>query len=77
MEIYTEKMKLLVSGDNIVPNITIWGHKLETLNQFKYLVSIIKDEGSRTEILSRAAQATSALAQLRQIWEDRNISMIS
>ena len=46
MEINTVKMKLLVSGDNSAPDITIWGHKLETINQFKFLGSIIKDEGS-------------------------------
>ena len=73
MEINTEKTKLLVSGDNSAPDISIWGYKFETVNQFKYLGSIIKDEGSRTKILSRADQAMSALAQLRQIWKDKNI----
>ena len=67
----------LVSGDNSAPDITIWGHKLEAINQFKYRGSIMKDEGSQTEILSRDAQATSVLAQLRQIWKDKNISMKS
>ena len=46
MEINTEKTKMLVSGDNSAPDISIRGHKLETVNQFKYLGSIIKDEGS-------------------------------
>ena len=46
IEISTEKTKVLVSGDNIAPGITIRGHKLETVNHFKYLGSIIKDEGS-------------------------------
>ena len=77
IELNTEKTKIIVSGDTIAPDITIRGHKLETVNQFKYLGSIIKDEGSRAEILSRAAQATSALAQLRQIWKDKNIYMKS
>ena len=71
MEINTEKMKLHVSGDNIAPDIKIRGHELETINQFKYLGSIIKDEESQTAILSRASQTTSALAQLRQIWKDK------
>ena len=44
MEINTEKTKLLVIGDNITADISIGGHKLETVNQFKYLGSIIKDE---------------------------------
>ena len=67
MEINTEKMKLLVSGGNIALHISMQGHKLETVNQFIYLGHIIEDEGSRTDILSRATQATSALAQVRQI----------
>ena len=46
MEINTEKTKLLVIGDNITADISIGGHKLETVNQFKYLGSIIENEGS-------------------------------
>ena len=35
------------------------GQKLETVTSFKYLGSVITDEGSKPEILSRIAQATA------------------
>ena len=38
--------------------IKVNGQKLETVTCFKYLGSIITDEGSKPEILSRIAQAT-------------------
>ena len=34
------------------------GRKLETVTSFKYLGSVITDEGSKPEILSRIAQTT-------------------
>ena len=34
--------------------------KLETVTSFKYLVSVITDEGSKSEILPRIAQITAA-----------------
>ena len=41
---------------------------LETLTSFnfKYLVSVMIDEGSRPEILPRIAQTTAALTKLNQ-----------
>ena len=33
IQINTEKTKLLISGDNIGPDIIVRGHKLETVNQ--------------------------------------------
>ncbi|KAK2192857.1 hypothetical protein NP493_21g04020 [Ridgeia piscesae] len=39
--------------------------------------AIIADEGSKPEILARIAQATAALAQLKTIWNDRNIALSS
>ena len=39
--------------------------KLETVTSFKYLGSVITDEGSKPEILSRIAQATAALTRLK------------
>ena len=48
---------------------------LKTVENFKYLGAIISDDGSRPEILSRIAQATSALTKLRPIWENKKIRM--
>ena len=47
------------------------------LASFKYLGSVITDEGSKPEILSRITQATAALTRLKPIWIDKSISLSS
>ena len=37
--------------------------------------SVISDEGSKPEILSRIAQTTAALTRLKPVWNDRSISL--
>ena len=49
------------------------GQKLETITSFKYLGSVITDEGSKPEILSRTVQTTVALTRLKRIWNDRSL----
>ena len=39
--------------------IKVIGQRLETVTSFKYLGSVITDEGSKPEILSRTAQTSS------------------
>ena len=51
------------------------GQKLETVTSFKYLGSLITDEGSKLEILSRIAQTTAALTRLKPVWIDKSISL--
>ena len=51
------------------------GQKLETVTSFKYQGSVITDEGSKPEILSRIAQTTAALTRLKPVWNDRSISL--
>ena len=51
------------------------GQELETVTSFKYLGSIITDEGSKPEILSRIAQTTAVLTKLKPVWDDRSISL--
>ena len=46
-----------------------------TVTSFKYLGSVISDEGSKPEILSRIAQTTAALTRLKPVWNDRSISL--
>ena len=53
------------------------GQKLETVTSFKYLGSVITDEGSKPEILYRMAQTTAALIRLKPVWNDRSISLSS
>ena len=51
--------------------------KRVTVTSFKYLGSVITDEGSKLEILSRIAQTTAALTRLKPVWNDRSISLSS
>ena len=83
MEISAEKTKLLktklltnkTSGIN--SDIRVNGQKLETVTSSKYLGSVITDEGSKPEILSRIAQATAALTRLKPVWINQSISLSS
>ena len=78
MEISAEKTKVMTNNPNgFVNDIMINNKKLEPVNSFKYLGAIISDEGSKPEILSRIAQTTAALAKLRPIWNNKNISASS
>ena len=67
-----------VSVNNPEPiknNITVNGQPLERVEKFKYLGATISEEGSKPEVLARAAQALIALAKLRPIWKTKNISL--
>ena len=78
MEISAEKIKLMTNNTSgINTEIKVNGQKLETVTSFKYLGSVITDEGSKPEILSRIAQATAALTRLKPIWIDKSISLSS
>ena len=78
MEISAEKTKMVTNNTS---GINIWikvnGQKLETVTSFKYLGSVITDEGSKPEILSRTAQTTAALTRLKPVWNDKSISLSS
>ena len=78
MEISAEKTKLMTNDTSgINTEIKVNGQKLETVTSFKYLGSVITDEGFKLEILSRIAQATAALTRLKPIWVDKSISLSS
>ena len=78
MEISAEKTKLMTNNTSgINTEIKVNGQKLETVTSFKYPGSVITDEGSKPEILSRIAQTTAALAGLKPVWNDRSISLSS
>ena len=77
-EISAEKTKLMTNNTSgINTEIKVNGQKLETATSFKYLGSVITDEGSKPEILSRKAQTTAALTRLKLVWNDRSISLSS
>ena len=78
MEISAEKTTLMTNNTSgIKTEINVNGQKLETVASFKYLGSVISDEGSKPEILSRIAQTTAALTRLKPIWIDKSISLSS
>ena len=77
-EISAEKTKLMSNNTSgINTEIKVNGQKLETVTSFKYLGSVITDEGSKPEILSRIALTTAAMAMLKPVWNDMSISLIS
>ena len=78
IEISTEKTKLMTSNiKGISLDVRIGGQKLETVQSFKYLGSVVTDEGSKQEILSRIAQTIGAFTKLKTIWKDKNIALSS
>ena len=76
MEISAEKTKLMTNNTSgINTEININKQKLEAVTSLKYLGSVIIDEGSKPEILSRIAQKTAALTRLKLVWIDKSISL--
>ena len=75
MEISAVKTKLMTNNTSGINTETKEnGQKPETVTSFKYLGSVITDEGSKPEILSSVA---AALTRLKPVWNDRNISLSS
>ena len=61
MEISVEETKLMTNNTSgINKQIKVIGQRLERVTNFKYLGSLVSDEGSKPEILSRIAQTTAA-----------------
>ena len=78
MEISAEKTKLMTNNTKgISVDVRIGGQKLETVQSFKYLGSLVTDEGSKQEIMSRIAQTIGTLTKLKAIWKDKNIALSS
>ena len=78
MEIHAEKTKMMTNNNSgICSDIKVNGQALDTVSSFKYLGAIVSDEGSKQEVLARVAQTTAALAKLKPVWKDRNISLTS
>ena len=76
MEINAEKTKLMTNNTSgINTEIKVNRQKLETVTSFKYLGSVITDESSKPEILSRITQTTAALTKLKPVWNYKSISL--
>ena len=62
MEVSAEKTKLMTNNTSgINTEIKINGQKLETVTSFKYLRSIITDDGSTPEILFQDSTDNSSI----------------
>ena len=60
------------------PYIHTWGSIILSVHSyFKYLGSVIADEGFKPEMLYRIAQTTAALTRLKPVLNDRSISLSS
>ena len=71
MEIGPDKTKVMTNNPNgFQKEIKLKGQRLEAVENFKYLGSIVSNEGPRPEILSRIAQTTAALSRLKLVWRD-------
>ena len=72
-------MKISVTNNSsgINTEIKVNGQRFQTVRSFQNLGSVITDEGSKPEILSRIAQATAALTRLNPFWIDKSISVSS
>ena len=77
MEISAGKTKLMTNTSGVNTEIKVNGQKLETVTSFRYLGSVITDEVSKPEILSRIAQTTAALTRLKPVLNDRSILLSS
>ena len=78
MESRAEKTKLMTSNTSgINTEIKVNRQKLETVTSFKYLGSVITDEGAKPEIPSRIVQTTAVLTRLKPVWNDRSIFLSS
>ena len=61
-------------------DIRVNGKKLDKMDSFKCVGTVITDQGSKPKVLSRIAQMTAALSKLKTIWviwKDKNISLSS
>ena len=78
MKISVEKTKLMTNNTSgINKEIKVNGQKLETVKCFKHLGSVVSEEGSKPEILSRTAQTTAALTRLKPVLNNRSMFLSS
>ena len=73
MEIRADRTQLMTSESSfqntsrISKEIVVNGQKLETVTRFQCLGSVVSDESSKPEILSRIALMTAALTRLKPV----------
>uniref|UniRef100_H3B2Y3 Reverse transcriptase domain-containing protein n=1 Tax=Latimeria chalumnae TaxID=7897 RepID=H3B2Y3_LATCH len=76
LKINTAKTKVLTTcGDNESLSITIGEQQLETVSHFKYLGSIVREDGKcEQDIKTRLGMARTTLRKMKTLWKNQNIS---
>ena len=79
MEVSSEKSKVLVNSvRGTTAQISMNGQQLEEVTTFKYVgATLTKDGRSTTEIKTRLAMATAAMAKLQRLWKSKEISFLT
>ena len=78
MEINADKTKRMANTyGRTSPEIMASGHSLQIVKEFKYMGSIVSDEGSKPKFLARTAQALSAIARLKPIWAEKGLKLMT
>ena len=78
MEINTNKTKIMTHCEGYFNNsISLHGEIIESVDTFKFLGTILDDNDTKEEILSRIAHTTASLTKLNPIWNDRNVTLNS
>ena len=78
MEVGADKTKIMTSNTRgINKEIKVNGQELEAVTSFKCLGSVLSDEGSKPEIISRITQTTAVLTGCKPVWNSRSISFSS
>ena len=78
MEIGPGKTYVMTNNPNgFEREIMVKGSEARRSGALQILGTIISNEGSKPEILSRIAQTTAALSRLKIIWRDKNILLAS
>ena len=75
MEISAEKTKLMTNSANGIQRDKGKRTEVGHCNKLQVPWTVVSDDGSKPEVLSRIAQAVAALTKLKPIWRDNNISL--
>ena len=78
METSAEKTELMTNDTSgINKEIKVNRQMLEIVMSLKDPGSVVSDEGSKPERLSRIAQTTAAMTRWKPVWYDRSICLSS
>ena len=70
MDISAEKTLLMGNNANYIEReIKVKGQKLGIVTSFKYVGTVVSDECSKPEVVSKIEQATAALTKLKSNFE--------